>query len=149
VSSVQSHPNLYNLFAPRSLAESAPRWATKIADSYPLVFGFSRFAHLFVCSSLGDKFAVVVTDQPELIPLNMSTREDFISQFLADAQVRSFLFREADYLLLTRTIGSVDEDGCFYPVPYPAIGGSGKLDTYARGNVWVHLDLYAQLLGVG
>ena len=149
MSSIQSQPNLYSLFAPRSLAESAPRWATKLAGSYPLVFGFSRFAHLFVCSSLGNKFAIVVTDQPELIPLNMSTREAFISQFLRSAEARSSFFREADYLLLTCTIGSADEEECFYPVPYPAIGGSGKLDTYRRGNVWVHLDLYAQILEIG
>jgi hypothetical protein len=79
----------------------------------------------------------------------MSTREAFISQFLTDAEMRSSFFREADCLLLTRKAGVVGEEECFYPVPYSAIGGSGKLDTYTHGNVWVHLDLYAQTLGIG
>lgn len=138
---------MFKIFAPQPLIDLAPRWGKKVAKTYPLVFGFSPFAHLFVCAPTEDLFAVIVTERPELIELNMSSRDDFISQFIGNAKVRTEFFREPDYLQLSEKLGALTEAECLYPVPYPAMGGSGKLESYQRGNIWVHLDIFGQTLG--
>ena len=141
-------PEMFKLFSPQPLVDLAPRWGKIVEKTYPVVFGFSSFAHLFVCSPSEDSFAVIVTERPELIEFNMSNRGEFVSQFIGDAKVRTDFFRESDYLALSGRLGASKEDECFYPAPYPALGGSGKLETYQRGNVWVHLEIYGQTLGL-
>jgi hypothetical protein len=90
---------------------------------------------------------MLMTDRPELVELKFSSMGGFVSEFLQNEQARSF-FRESDVALLTERLGALQREECFFPVPYPAIGGSGKLETYRRGDAWVHLDIYAQTIGV-
>lgn len=127
--------------------ERAPRWGRKVADRFPLVFGISAFGHLFICSEKRDRFAVIVTDRPELIQLNSSNMQEFTEEFLRDPDVRSSLFRESDFSILVERLGALKLDECFYPVPYPAIGGSGALATFECGNAWVYLEIYGQTIG--
>lgn len=127
--------------------EKAPSWGRKVAEHFPLVFGLSPFGHLLVCSESLDRFAVIVTDHPELIQLKSTDMRDFTENFLGDPSVRESLFRASDFVALATRLGELLPDECYYPVPYPAIGGSGSLGTYERGNAWVHLEIYAQALG--
>lgn len=140
--------SMFQIFAPRPLIELSPRWARKVAGRYPMVFGLSPFAHLFLSNADDTQFAVVVTERPELVDLNSPNREEFMSKFLGSDAVATSFFRRGDYETLVDRLGTLVTDECFYPVPYPALGGSGRLETYARGNAWVHLDLYGQAIGL-
>lgn len=145
--SFKKTPKMFTLFEPKRLIEVAPEWGEKVDKTYLMVFGFSSFAHLFVCSETLDSFSLIITERPELIELKMSSREDFASKFLDDSKARVDFFKEPDYLTLFQKLGAPQSEECFYPVPYPPLGGSGKLETYQRGNLWVHLSIYGQTLG--
>ena len=138
---------MLRFFTPRPLMELAPRWGDKIVNTYPLIFGFSPFAHLFVCNAAEDSFAVVVTEKPELVELNVRSRGEFNSDFAGNSNVKTEFFREPDYLMLCKTLGAPGDEDCFFPGLYPAIGGFRQIETYQRGNIWVHLDIYGQTLG--
>jgi hypothetical protein len=138
---------MFTLFEPVPLSSRAPNWAAK-ASNYADVFGFSAFGDLFLCSSDGTRIALLQTARPELISLKFQSREEFAETFLKDENVLQSVFRVADYNSIVERLCAPAPEDCFYPVPYPAIGGSGKLDTYRSGNVWVYLSIYAQTLGI-
>src|SRR4051812_2406167 len=115
---------MFNLFPPSPIVDKAPRWGKRVAAHFPLVFGLSPFAHLFVCSREATHFGVIVTERPEIIELNFASMDDFVTNFLGNMQVRESFFRSGDYKVLVRRLGVPQPDECFYPVPYPAIGGS-------------------------
>ena len=138
---------MFSLFPAISLGSQAPRWAAK-TPQYSMVFGLSPFADLFVCSEAQTKFAIIATERPELIPLKFDTLSEFTGQLLTDGGMRKSFFREADYDALCARLGQLEADECFYAVPFRNLGGSGALETYQKGNVWVHLDLYGQSIGL-
>ena len=139
---------MFQLFDPTALKEKAPRWAKRLGDRYPLIFGLSPFGHLFVCSQDGSEFAVIATERPELFELKSEGMTAFVDEFLGNDDVRVRFFRRPQVEALVSRLGPLSKDECFYPVPYPALGGSGSLETYARGNAWVHLDLLGQSVGL-
>lgn len=139
---------LFNLFPSVAFKERAPRWASRVAEHYPLIFGLSPFAHLFVCSQDETKFAVIVTDRPELVPLKSANMSEFVDDFLRNQSVLDDFFRRLDFEALVMRLGPLDVEECFYPVPYPALGGSGRLETFQKGNAWVHLEILGQSLGL-
>ena len=138
---------MFKLFEPTRFELQAPRWARKV-PKYPLTFGFSAFAHLFICSEDKTTLAVVVTERLEFVELNISSIEVFTDTFLKNAKVLSDFFHCERYGLLVDRLGTPSDAECFFPVPYPVNGGSGALDTYQKGNIWVHLDLYGQMMGL-
>jgi hypothetical protein len=139
--------SMFALFSPAPLATKAPRWAKK-SNGYRVVFGFSPFADLFVCSEDQSRFAVISTEKPELIELKSGDMSNFTEQFLGSEKIRDDFFRAHEYRALCERLGELQNEECFFPVPFRSIGGSGALDTYAKGNAWVHLDIYGQTIGL-
>jgi hypothetical protein len=139
---------MFRTFSPVPLADKSKRWAHRIQAHYPNVFGFSAFGDLFVCSQDGHQVAVVMTNPPKLEQLNFDSIESFTSTFLTNAGVVEHVLRKADYENLTSRLGPLSDDQCFFPVPFQRMGGSGALDTYDKGDVWAHLDLLGQVMGL-
>ncbi|AGG90948.1 T6SS immunity protein Tdi1 domain-containing protein [Rhodanobacter denitrificans] len=139
---------MFRTFSPVPLADKTKRWAYRIQAHYPNVFGFSAFGDLFVCSQDGRQVAVVMTNLPKLEQLNFDSIESFTSTFLTSAGVVEHVLRQSDYEHLVSKLGPLSDDQCFFPVPFQRMGGSGTLDTYDKGDVWVHLDLLGQVMGL-
>ena len=139
---------MFRTFSPIPLASKSARWAYRIQAHYPNVFGFSAFGDLFVCSQDGHQIAVVLTNLPKLEQLNFDSIESFTSIFLTNAGIVEQVLRKADYDKLASRLGPLGDDQCFFPVTFPQMGGSGALDTYDKGDVWVHLDLLGQVMGL-
>ena len=139
---------MFQIFSPTPLETKAARWGARIAKQYPNVFGLSPFAHLFVCSFDERRIAVLCTERPELVELNFERIDEFKSAFLTNPEVLQSFFRAKDVSTLQERLGELGPGECYFPVPYPALGGSGSLETYDRGDAWVHLDLYGQTIGL-
>ena len=45
-------------------------------------------------------------------------------------------------------LGQPGIEECFYPCPDPVIGGTGKPDTFNKGNVWISADISGQNRGL-
>ncbi|MEE8625649.1 MAG: hypothetical protein V3T19_09940 [Acidiferrobacterales bacterium] len=74
----------------------------------------------------------MLTERAELMTTGYLSREEFD------------VLQQADYQRLTGSVGSLGAAECYFPVPYRALGGSGALSTYDKGNVWIYPDLYGQ-----
>jgi hypothetical protein len=95
------------------------------------------------------QYAVLYTIGPELVQTNFRGSEAFASGFLTDAGIVKHLGRPEDVAALEARIGPLARDEVFIPEPYPFLGGSGELDTFRKGNVWVFADLVGQMQGIG
>ena len=98
---------MFKLFDPAELKEKAPRWAKRLGDRYPLIFGLSPFGHLFVCSRDGSEFAVIATERPELIELKSENMHAFVEEFLGSDDVRVRFFRGPEVEVLVSRLGPV------------------------------------------
>lgn len=64
----------------------------------------------------------------------------FEDEILKDKEFIQFCispFSENDINNLIHSHGAPLEEEAFYPCPDPAIGGSGEIETFKKGNVWV------------
>jgi hypothetical protein len=138
---------VFQLFEPVRFDEQAARWAKRV-PKYPLIFGHSAFGHLFVCNEDQSSLAVIVTERPEFIELKLNSAQSFKDDFLMNEGVLSDFFAVERYRHLAGRLGEPSNTECYFPVPYPASGGSGDLDSYEKGNIWVHLDIYGQVIGL-
>lgn len=50
--------------------------------------------------------------------------------------------------LLEARLGALAPFQVHFPVPIPALGGSGDLATYDRGGMWEYLSFVVQTLGI-
>jgi len=57
--------------------------------------------------------------------------------------------RVDDLTQLSRRLGEPGLDEIFIPEPYPFLGGSGELSTYAKGEIWIFARIVGQMQGVG
>ena len=108
------------------------------------VFGYSWVGDFFLCSEDRTEFGVLLAHSATFEPIPTTDIRMFEVQFLAEPAIRSSVLRSDDVDFLLRTIGEPTDNEVFFPVPYPWIGGSGDLDTYKKGNVWVYASLSAQ-----
>ena len=74
---------------------------------------------------------------------------DFEKQVLKDPGFVDGILRPNDLAALATRVGALGEQDVYFPVPYPCIGGSGALETYDKGNVWVFMELLGRTMGVG
>ena len=95
------------------------------------------------------QYAVLYTIGPELVPTHFRGLEAFESEFLSDAEIVKHLGRPEDVAALEIRIGRLAINEVFIPEPYPFLGGSGELATFAKGDVRVFADLVGQSQGVG
>ncbi len=55
---------------------------------------------------------------------------------------------EEDVESVIARLGALEKEECFYPCLDPSIGGSGKAETFDKGNVWVSADISGQNRGL-
>ena len=115
------------------------------------VIGYSHLGSFFVRDPRTRTYVV-------LHPLSVGNNAKNYGKFESAADFESTVLKSRSFVdeilrpevlsqLATR-LGELDPEQVYYPVPYPFLGGSGKLDTYDKGDVWVFADLVGQTLGV-
>jgi hypothetical protein len=122
-------------------------WAT-LAGEYCLVVGYTSFGDFFLRHLRTKEFAILTTMCPSVTALGYDERTSFESEFLGAEGVIEQVLRPADVSLLEERLGELLADEIFIPVPYPFLGGSGSLDSYEKGNVWVFAGLVGQAHGI-
>jgi hypothetical protein len=142
------HPQLFRLLDPPRPASDLGCWA-EVSGRFSLVAGYTAFGNFFLLDPTTQQYAVLYTIGPELVPTNFLGSEAFASQFLTDAGIVQHLGRPDDVAALEERLGPLAPDEVFIPEPYPFLGGSGELNTFGKGNVWVFADLVGQTQGVG
>lgn len=142
------HPDLFRLLDPPRPVTELGCWA-EVTGRFSLVAGYTAFGNFFLFDPDTQQYAVLYTIEPELVPTHFRGSRAFVSEFLSDAGIIDHLGRPRDVTALEARIGPLATDEVYYPVPYPFWGGSGELETFSKGNVWVFADLVGQSQGVG
>jgi hypothetical protein len=78
--------------------------------------------------------------------------EEFESQVLEAPEFQSACLQPrslAELESLAERLGGLEAEEVYYPVPHPAIGGSGAIETYEKGNLWVFVEIAGQNRGLG
>jgi hypothetical protein len=108
--------------------------------------GAYRFGDLFLRDATTGEYAILVTESFEVVDTGETDETGFRETILANPDVHRTLLRAADANTVALRLGSPRHEEIFIPVPLPALGGSGQLDTYQRGGLWEYLSIAVQSL---
>jgi len=113
------------------------------------VVGYTSFGDFFISSKSHSEFGLILTQSASFERIPVTSLRDFESAFLSDPGVIRSILRPEELKYLAAQLGELDTDEVYFPVPYPCLGGSGELDTYQKGDVWVYASISGQSHNVG
>jgi hypothetical protein len=138
---------LYVLTSPTP-SEEIGCWADHFAK-YDTIVGYSVLGHFFLRSSKDNEYAV-------LHPFKKAAKSygvfpnafAFEKAVLRNAGFAEQVLRPDHVAAVRQVVGPIKKNEVFIPMPYPFIGGSDKPETYGKGDVWVFMDIVAQMQGL-
>lgn len=133
----------------------APTPATKIGcwaphfQKYDTIIGYSSLGHFFLRASTDSEYIV-------LYPLRKAAKSyglfktvtAFENEVLKEPGFSSYVLRSDHVAAIRARVGSLKKEEVYIPRPYPFLGGSEKPETYNKGDVWVFMEIVAQLQGL-
>jgi hypothetical protein len=122
-------------------------WDQIIPDGL-VIIGYSWAGDFFLANKSGTGFGVLLTHGGNYEAIPVSSIEEFENGFLAADSIRTAVLRESEIEQLVARLGRPLANEVFFPVPYPWLGGSGNLESYAKGDVWVYASLAGQSHGL-
>lgn len=138
---------LYVLTVPTP-TEEIGCWADHF-EKYDTIVGYSVLGHFFLRSSRDNEYAV-------LHPFKKAAKSygvfpnafAFEKAVLRNAGFAEQVLRSDHVAEVRKVVGPIKKEQVFIPKPYPFLGGSDKPETYSKGNVWVFMDIVAQMQGL-
>ena len=141
--------NIFRLLEyPRS-SEELGSWHQYIGD-FDQVIGYSVLGAIFLRSSGTAGYLV-------LYPLRSGNNAKNYGEFSSISEFESKILRhpsfaeaclypvkEEEISLLEKSLGGLEQEQVYFPVPHPSIGGSWCISTYKKGNLWVFADIACQ-----
>ena len=138
---------MYLFFAkPEPLATVAPL-LVRVAGRFTLAAGHSFFGDLFLLDPGCGEYAILVASALELTETGEVDERGLREHILSHPEVVRTLLRPDEASTLVRRLGTLGLGEAFFPIPLPAIGGSGDLATFQRGGLWEYLAVVAQSIG--
>ena len=142
-------PAPYVLISPRPAAEEIEDWAAQF-PKYDTIVGYSVLGHFFMRAS-GDLEYMV------LHPFKKAAKSYGVFESLAvfertilqDPAFAEYVMRPEHVAAVRKRVGRLKEEEIYIPHPYPFLGGSDAPETYSKGNVWVFMEIVAQMHGLG
>lgn len=130
---------------PRTLHDLAPQ-TNSLCSPFQQLLGHTAFCDLFLQDRSTGEIAIFVASAFAAEPTGQYDFPTFVSQFLTDPAVVTDVLRPNEVLQLSRTLGALENEEGFFPVPHPTLGGSNHLETFDKGNLFVHLEIVAATL---
>lgn len=143
----------YRLLENESDAHVLGCWEAHVSG-YSKVVGYTLTGAIFLRNPDSNEYLILYPGMPGSNCKKygiFSGVDEFENRILKDCEFPSFgLYpvKPEDLSVLIERLGNCDKEQMYYPVPDPSIGGSGDLDTFKKGNVWVHTDLLGQNRGL-
>jgi hypothetical protein len=120
-----------------------------IVSGFRWIFGYTAWGDFILRNLETGQFAILYAFEPELVPLSYADEDKFIRDYLRASQVQAHLIRPERLAAVEARLGPLRQGEVFIPEPYPMLGGRCEPESYAKGNVWVFMDLVGQLQDVG
>jgi hypothetical protein len=131
----------------RALKKSAsisklPAWQSDLGD-FTKVVGITSFGDFFLRDPASGEYAILQPLEAEMNSIGFDD-EDGLAEFLSNPDIVKEVLRPKDVAALEKRLGTLGPEEVFFPVPYPCLGGSGKLSTYDKGDAWVFAEIAGQ-----
>ena len=123
------------------------RWSG-LVKGFDTVVGYTLLGDFILRNSATGQFAMLFTIDPELVPLDFFSLDEFDRGYLRQ-EVPKELVLKVDLVDRLRTrLGEPNTMEIFIPEPFPFLGGDGSEESYVKGNVFVYADLVGGLQGL-
>lgn len=135
---------MYHLFAqPQSIAIVAP-FMLKLVGCHTILVGHSFFGDLFLRNTSTGEYAILLVSKLELVETGEIESNEFELRILGNSEVIGSLLRPDDAAAIASRVGTLLPGEAYFPVPLPALGGSGELNTFEKGGLLEYLAIVAQ-----
>jgi len=139
---------LFHFLEPaRDIADLGP-WES-LAHGFTCVSAYSSFGDFILVNPRTGEHAILLTMTAEIEPTGFNSASEFRTVFLSDLDVVEPMGKPALLAELEKRLGPLNLDEVFFPVPYPFLGGSGRPETFDKGNVWTFAQMVGQSHGIG
>jgi hypothetical protein len=123
-------------------------WVNQVSE-YDQIIGHSALGLFFVRNSATFSYCIL---HPLLCARKVygpfPSEADFETTILQDEYFVDHYLLPETVASLSQRLGALEPMQVYIPQPYPFIGGSGALDTYDKGDVWVFAALVGQTYGL-
>lgn len=118
-------------------------------QKYDSIVGYSSLGHFFLRASTDNEYIVLHPFKKAAKSYGVfPNTKTFENKILKDEGFAEYVLRPEHVRKIQERLGPLKKDEIFIPRPYPFLGGSDKPETYGKGNVWVFVDIVAQMQGL-
>jgi hypothetical protein len=129
-------------------AEVMPGWAPHFSV-FDTVVGYSALGHVFMRNSETNEYIVLHPYQKGAKNYGVfADLQTFEKQLLQEPGFAGFVLQDFKVKKIRELQGLLGENEVYVATPYPFLGGDGSPESYKKGDVWVFLDLVAQMWGL-
>lgn len=130
---------IHFLPSPKSKSELG-KFGTAFAREVEVV-AYTSFGDLFMRDKQTNQIALALLVPFKVIPLNAFSMQALIDLFSGNpnAAFETLHFERA--VELQSKLGLLGPEEVYIPHPYPIWGGDNSIESYKKGNVWVHVQL--------
>lgn len=137
--------DLYKIIKPVS-SEAVGNWI-KSYPNYRDIIGYSNLGHIFLFSPHNSDYAIFYPYKSAAKSYgSFDSVIEFERQVLLEPGFLEYVLKPDHVKEIRRRLGSLNADEVYIAQPYPFLGGDESVDSYGKGNIWVMLDLVAQML---
>jgi hypothetical protein len=126
----------------RDVADIWP-WGT-VAGRFSRVAGYTALGDFILIDPRSGEHAILLTMTADLEPTGYTDATKFKRVFLTHPDIVEHVGKPALVAELEERLGALGRDEVYFPVPYPVLGGSGRPETFDKGNVWVFASILGQ-----
>lgn len=114
------------------------------------VVGFSGLGHFFLSNRESGEFGVCHPFRKAFKNYGtFGSVAEFEARILKDEGFAEHVLRPGHQAAIARRLGPLAPGEVYIPQPYPFLGGSEEVDTYAKGDFWAFAELVGLCHGYG
>ena len=118
-------------------------WLAKVGR-FGKIAGYTSFGDIFLVDPKTGDIGMLSPLKNDFVEMGYGDWDEFEREVLTNEQFVRRVLRSEDLGVLKERLGDLGEEEVFIPEPYPFIGGTGALETYAKGKVWTFVELVGQ-----
>lgn len=138
----------YELIEPAPSAARMECWANQFPQHSEVV-GYSHLGHVFMRDPASNEYIV-------LHPFKGAAKSygsfesvgEFEASVLKNVGFTEYVLRPSHVAAIRERLGSLGNDQVYIPQPYPFIGGDESVESYDKGDIWIMLEIVAQMGGI-
>lgn len=106
--------------------------------------GHTPFGDLLIQDIESSQMMLTLLSPFDVIPLDAFSISEVVQLLTDNSEASEDVLQLSKAKLLVDRFGPLCAEEIFIPVPIPALGGDGSIDSYEKGDLWTHLEMITQ-----